>query len=152
MGRRTANRPIDSRDAPIRYIETSALLAAILDHDPGAIGALRRDGHRVTSALTLAEAGRVIVRGARTGLLSPQKQRAATRALRIFERRCAVVAITSDVLARARRPFPIEPIRTLDALHLATVEQLGEPPILMTVITRDTRIERAARALGYSTE
>lgn len=28
--------------------------------------------------------------------------------------------VSEAVLARARRPFPVEPIRTLDALHLAT--------------------------------
>ena len=44
----------------------------------------------------------------------------------------------------------MEPIGTLDANHLATVESLGEPPHLVTVITRHTRIAENARALGYS--
>ncbi len=144
MARRTPPAPVSS-DEPVRYIETSALLAAILEHDAEAIEALRADGLRITSALTFAEAGRVIVRAAKSGQLTPSQERSATRALRTFERRCRVVAITDDVLARTRRSFPIEPIRTLDAIHLATAEFLGEPASLMTIVTRDVRIERAAR-------
>jgi hypothetical protein len=36
-------------------------------------------------------------------------ERAAVRALRRFERRCYVVAVTDEVLARGKRPFPVEP-------------------------------------------
>jgi hypothetical protein len=60
------------------------------------------------------------------------------------------MAITDAVLTRAGRPFPAEPIRTLDAIHVATAESLGEPPQLVTVITRDTRVRDNAQALGYS--
>jgi hypothetical protein len=56
------------------------------------------------------------------------------------------------VLARAGRPFPVEPIRSLDALHLATAELLDEPPQLVTVLTRDSRVIDNARALGYRVE
>lgn len=60
--------------------------------------------------------------------------------------------MTEAVLARAGRPFPIEPIRTLDAVHLATAEALGEPPQLVSVVTRDVRVSENARALGYAIE
>lgn len=152
MARRPAPPAPVPPDESIRYIETSALLAAILEQDAEAIGQLRADGLRVTSALTIAEAGRVIVRGARTGLLTASEERAAARKLRTFERRCHILAITDEILVRARRPFPFEPIRTLDAIHLATAEFLGEPPSLITIVTRDERIQRAGRELGYSVE
>jgi hypothetical protein len=32
------------------------------------------------------------------------------------------------------RPFPVEPIRTPDAVHLATTELLGEPPPLIVLV------------------
>jgi hypothetical protein len=80
------------------------------------------------------------------------QERAAVRGLRVFARRCFVVAVTDTVLARVGRPFPVEPIRTLDAVHLATAELLGEPPQLMTIVTRDTRVRDNARALGYAVE
>jgi predicted nucleic acid-binding protein len=82
--------------------------------------------------------------------LTVEQERAAILALRRFERRCYVVALTEAVLARVRKPFPVEPIRTLDAVHLATVELLGEPPPLMTIVTRDERVRRNAQALGYA--
>ena len=103
----------------------------------------------VTSALTFAEAGRAIIRARATGRLTAAQEQAAVRALRTFERRCFVVDVDRAVLARVRRPFPIEPIRTLDALHLATVELLGEAPQLVTVVTRDARVRENAEAFGF---
>jgi hypothetical protein len=82
------------------------------------------------------------------GRLTTEQERAAVQALRRFERRCYVVAITDAVLARVRRPLPAEPIRTHHALHLATAELLGEPPPLMTIVTRDDRVRDNAVALG----
>jgi hypothetical protein len=54
------------------------------------------------------------------------------------------------VLTRAGRIFPVEPLRTLDAIHIATAELLGDPPQLITFVTRDERVAANARALGYS--
>jgi hypothetical protein len=84
--------------------------------------------------------------------LTPAGERAAVRALRTFERRCFIVDVDRWVLARVRRPFPVEPIRTLDAVHLATAELLGEAPQLVTIVTRDVRVRDNARALGYIVE
>ena len=114
--------------------------------------ALRAGGRRITSALTFAEASRAVIRARAAGRVTPAEERAAVRGLRVFERRCDVVAVTDAVLTRAGRPFPVEPIRTLDAVHLATAELLGEPPQLVTIVTRDTRIQGNARALGYAVE
>jgi predicted nucleic acid-binding protein len=133
----------------LRYVESSALLAALLEHDAAALAALRAEGRRVTSALTFAEASRALVRARVAGRLTPAQERQALRGLHTFERRCAVVAVTDEVLTRAGRPFPVEPIRTLDAIHLATAELLGETPQLVTLITRDDRVRRNARAFGY---
>jgi predicted nucleic acid-binding protein len=109
-------------------------------------------GRRATSALTLVEAARAILRARVAGRLTAEQERAAVRALRRFEGRCYVVAVTDAVLARVRRPFPVEPVRTLDAVHLATVEFLGEPPPLTTIVSRDARVRGNAAALGYAVE
>jgi len=84
--------------------------------------------------------------------LTAEDEKAAVRALRTFERRCFVLDVTQAVLDRVGRPFPVEPIRTLDAIHLATAELLGEPPQLVTFVTRDKRVRANARALGYGIE
>jgi predicted nucleic acid-binding protein len=143
---------VESAGVGIRYIESSALVAALLEHDTEALKSLRARTRQITSALTLAETGRAIVRARVGQRLTPDAERTAVRALRRFERRCYVVAVTDDILARARRPFPVEPVRTLDAVHIATVESLGEPPQLMSVVTRDHRVRDNAKALGYPVE
>jgi uncharacterized protein len=149
-GRRSA---ASKREATtLRYVETSALLAALLERDAAARNALRGRRRRITSALTFAEASRALVRARVAQRLTPAEERAGLRWLQAFRRRCDVVAITDAVLARAGRPFPVEPIRTLDALHLATAELLGEPPQLVTIVTRDSRVIDNARALGYVVE
>ena len=136
----------------MRYIESSALVAALLERDVQALKSVRTRGRTVTSALTIAEAARAILRARATGRLTADEERTAVRALRRFERRCYLVAVTDSVLARVRRPFPLEPIRTLDAVHLATTELLGEPPQIVTIVTRDIRVRDNAHALGYAVE
>jgi predicted nucleic acid-binding protein len=126
------------------------LLAALLEQDPAVQRALRASERRVTSLLTLAEAQRALVRAVTGGRLRQAQQRDAVQALETFASKCDLVSVTEDVLVRAGRPFPIEPIRTLDAIHLATAELLGEAPALMTILSRDGRIRDNAKALGYA--
>lgn len=150
MARTKASSPRAQTAPAIRYIESSALLAALLERDAAALAELRARGQRVTSALTFAEASRALIRARVAGRLTPAQERTALRALHTFERRSAVVAVVDAVLTRAGKPFPVEPIRTLDAIHLATAELLGEAPQLVTFVTRDDRIRDNARALGYA--
>lgn len=138
--------------ASFRYIETSALLAARLEDDPVASEAVRGEGRRFLSALTIAEAARRLIRAGVVGQLSHLQVRAALLWVRRFSQRCHVVDITPAILARARRPFPIEPLRTLDAIHVATIESIEEDPSSVAVVTRDRRIADNARAMGYVVE
>jgi uncharacterized protein len=152
--RRSGRRPAVPKGEAraFKYVETSALLAALLEGDVVARNSLRGNQRRITSALTFAEATRALVRARVAQRLTSADERAGLRWLQVFKRRCDVVAITDAVLARAGRPFPVEPIRTLDAVHLATAEVLGEPPQLVTILTRDSRVIENARALGYVVE
>ena len=145
--------PHSSADtAGVRYIESSALVAALLERDSQALQSVRTRGRKVTSALTIAETARAILRARTTARLTADEEQAAVGALRRFELRCYVVGVTDAVLARVRRPFPIEPIRTLDAVHLATTELIDEPPPLVVLVTRDIRVRQNAEALGYAVE
>ena len=135
-----------------RYIESSALVAAVLEGDTAAKASIRAQGQRVTSALTVAEASRAILRARLLGRITLQQQRAALLTLQRFSRRCHIVSVTETILSRVGRPFPAEPVRTLDAIHLATAEALGDPPALVTIITRGARIRDNATALGHPVE
>lgn len=127
-------------------------MAALLEHDAAVLAPPPAGTQYVTSALTLAEASRAIVRARAGGRLTAAEEQDAVRGLRGFERRCFILDVARAVLARAGRPFPVEPIRTLDAVHLATVELLGEPPQLVAIVTRDARVRDNAKALGYIVE
>lgn len=61
--------------------------------------------------------------------------------------RIALLELVSPVLSRALEPFP-RPVRTLDALHLASAEFLRERQPSMRLATYDARQAAAARAMG----
>ena len=58
-----------------------------------------------------------------------KQERAVLLTLKQFTRRCHIVSVTEAILAHAGRRFPVEPVRTFDAIHLATAEVLGVPPL-----------------------
>jgi predicted nucleic acid-binding protein len=68
-------------------------------------------------------------------------------AVRDLLARLAFLELAPAVLARAIEPFP-HPVRTLDALHLASMEFLRSQRQDVELATFDTRLETAARALG----
>ncbi len=63
-------------------------------------------------------------------------------------RRVDLVALAPQVLARATEPFPV-PVRTLDALHLATMDFLRAQGQRLSLVTYDERLAKAAERLGF---
>jgi hypothetical protein len=61
--------------------------------------------------------------------------------------RVALVELVSPVLGRALEPFPV-PVRTLDALHLASLEFLRGRGQTVALASYDDRLLGAARAIG----
>jgi predicted nucleic acid-binding protein len=141
-----------AKTLPLRYIETSALVAALLEADSAARASIRKAGQRFTSALSITEARRAMLRAHLTGRISTRQHAAATIALQNFARRCYIFSVTDTILARASDRFPVEPIRTLDAIHLATLSESGLPAALVTIVTRDTRVRDNSVALGHPVE
>ncbi|MBM3726234.1 MAG: type II toxin-antitoxin system VapC family toxin [Acidobacteria bacterium] len=136
----------------IRYVESSALTAAVLEDDAAARAAIQTPGQRATSALTIAETNRAVLRARLAGRITAAEYQAVLLTLQKFARRCHIVSVTEAILRRAGRPFPLEPIRTLDAIHLATAEALSDSPELVIIVTRDLRIRENAVALGHPVE
>jgi predicted nucleic acid-binding protein len=64
--------------------------------------------------------------------------------------RTALVELTPVVLARALEPFPLQ-VRTLDGLHLASIEYLRAQGQAVALASYDERLLDAARALGIET-
>lgn len=57
--------------------------------------------------------------------------------------------LDSEVVERARRPFPKEPIRTLDALHLATAMLAQSLVPDIALVSLDGRVRGSAKQLGF---
>jgi uncharacterized protein len=66
--------------------------------------------------------------------------------LRALIGRVALIELAPTVLARALEPFPI-PVRTLDALHLASIEFLRSRRQTVELASYDERLLAGARAL-----
>jgi hypothetical protein len=60
--------------------------------------------------------------------------------------RLALIELDPPVLARALEPFPV-PVRTLDALHLASIEFLRSRRQAIELLSYDERLLTAARAM-----
>ncbi len=69
--------------------------------------------------------------------------------LRLLLARVAMLELVAPVLHRALEPFPV-PVRTLDALHLASVEFLRAQGQSVELASYDARLVAAARRLGIS--
>lgn len=63
--------------------------------------------------------------------------------------RVQLLDLSAGILARALERFPV-PVRTLDALHLASMEFLRGHGQTLAVATYDARLAAAATALGFA--
>jgi predicted nucleic acid-binding protein len=133
------------------YLESSAALRDVLE---GAAGdtvraTLSAAAVVATSRLTLAEVSRVL---ARLRVLEPAVAAAIAPREAEFQADTelwAIQPVDDDIWARCSRPFPVEPVRLLDAVHLATIEKLSGALTGLVVLSTDDRVRRNAVALGF---
>jgi len=133
------------------YVESSAIVARLLGQSNGAVvqDLLERAENVFSSELVLVECDRALVRAEAAGVLS-EAQAAGLRA--ILNREAAywtLLRIEGEVLERARRAFPVEPVRSLDALHLASLLIVRSIFADAEVLSFDQRIRGNATALGF---
>ncbi|MEX0692411.1 MAG: type II toxin-antitoxin system VapC family toxin [Gemmatimonadales bacterium] len=136
----------------IAYAESSAVLSWLL-HEPGEEVVRRHfaSAERViASSLTTLECARALRRGVQTGRLDQADASAAQKLLDAASASWALVAMTDVVLDRARLPFPVEPVRTLDAVHLATARLTADAYADLAVVSLDDRVRNNATALGLA--
>lgn len=133
------------------YAESSAVLAWLFGEDRGdeARALLSSAQLVLTSDLTLIECDRVLHR---TALLGNMSEVDAAR-VRVHAGTAAehwvVFSIEGEVVERARRAFPREPIRTLDAIHLATALAARASVTDLHILSLDERIRGNAFGLGF---
>jgi len=136
----------------IAYAESSAVLTWLLGEPQGAtVRRLLADAERVVaSTLTSVECARAVARGVISERLGPADELAALRLLDMVSASWVTLEMTGRVLDRACARFPHEPVRTLDALHLATAMMFHEAHGKLTMVSSDERIRDNAAGLGLS--
>ena len=136
------------------YAESSAVLAWLLD-EPTAPVVRRLLGEAeiiIASDLTLIECDRVLLRA--VALQELTEAEAADRRAHLVSAAAhwQVLRIAGEVVDRARQPFPGDPVRTLDAIHLASLLVARSAVVGLRLLSLDERVRQAARGLGVVVE
>ncbi len=134
----------------IVYAESSAVLSWLLGEPRGddVQQVLAGADFVVASELTLVECDRVLHRAASLSELSTLQVIDCRGALRRASENWILLRLSSAIIERARGPFPAEPIRSLDALHLASVLDAVAQIPETSLLTLDERVRRCGQALG----
>ena len=133
------------------YAESSAILAWLLG-EPVAEDireVLSSAESVVTSDLTLVECDRVVARVVAGGELSEADGATLRGELSIASAQWVILRLEAEITARARHRFPNEPVRTLDALHLASALSAKAAAPDLVVLSLDKQVRANARGLGF---
>jgi len=122
------------------YLDTSVALAHLLAED-------RRPPGRLWGEELIAS--RLLEYELWNRLHARDLARSHGDAARLMLARVAWVELRRGVLERALQPFPVA-VRTLDALHLATITFLREHGVEPVLATYDQRLSAGALALELS--
>jgi uncharacterized protein len=121
------------------YLDSSAIVKLVIA-EPESTALRRYLGRRrplVTSALARTEIARALL---------PLGPAAVRRGLEVLSR-LEILRLSDRILADAGAILPAE-LRSLDAIHLATMRQFGAS--LSRVVTYDDQLSSAAAGLGFS--
>ena len=136
------------------YAESSAVLAWLLDESTApAVRRLLGDAEViVASDLTLIECDRVLLRAVAVKELTEAEGADRRAHLIAAATHWQVLRIAGEIVDRARQPFPGDPIRTLDAIHLASLLVARSAVVGLRLLSLDTRVRQAAKGLGIAVE
>jgi hypothetical protein len=136
------------------YAESSAVLAWLLD-EPAAADVRRLLAGAelvIGSDLTLIECDRVLHRAAALGELTEADAADRRAHLVAAAAHWHVLRLSPEIVERARQPFPGDPIRTLDAIHLSSALVARARVARLAILSLDERIRRTAAGLGLDVQ
>jgi predicted nucleic acid-binding protein len=134
----------------VLYLESSAALAWLLGESQSleVVAMVDQADAVVTSVLTLLETKRALIRAERQNILTAGQCQKLGGMLARASSGWILMEISAQVRERAARAFPAEPVRTLDAVHLATALLFMQVYPDLRMLTYDRRIADNAEALG----
>ena len=126
----------------VLYLESSAVIAWLLDEPNADVvnQAVARSEAVITSTLTMVESNRVLARAELQNLIGQADRRRLRGLLTRVSAKWLLVELTAPIRARAGEFFPVEPVRSLDAIHLSTILEAQELYPDLEVLTFDQRI------------
>jgi predicted nucleic acid-binding protein len=101
------------------------------------------------SDLTLIECDRVLIRAVVLGEIDEATAADRRAHLNGAAAHWHVWRLSADIVDRARRPFPLDPIRSLDAIHLASALAVRSVVPGVDLLSLDERIRRSGEQLGF---
>jgi predicted nucleic acid-binding protein len=133
------------------YAESSAVLAWLLGEQaaPQVREILGQAEFVIASDLTLLECDRVLIRAVALGDIDEAAAGDRRASLNAAAAHWHVLRLSAEIVDRARRPFPVEPIRTLDAIHLASALTARSGVAGVELLSLDDRVRRAGAQLGF---
>lgn len=136
------------------YAESSAVLAWLLGEAPGSqVRELLASADLVmASDLTLIECERVLIRAVALGEITEAEAAHRQAHLNAAAAHWNLLRIGGEIMDRARRPFPEQPVRTLDAIHLASALVARSAIAGLEILSLDARIRSIARRLGMQVQ
>ena len=133
------------------YAESSAVLAWLLGEEAGrSVREVLRHAELVmASDLTLVECDRVLIRAITLGEIEEASAADRRAHLNAAAAHWHLWRVSSDIVDRARHPFPAEPVRTLHAIHLASALAVRSVVPGVELLSLDDCIRRAGVQLGF---
>ena len=110
---------------------------------------LRRAALVTASDLALLECDRVLIRAVTLGEIDEATAADRRVLLNAAAAHWHLWRVSSEIVDRARRPFPAEPVRTLDAIHLASALAVRSAVPGIELLSLDDRIRRSGKQLGF---
>ena len=134
------------------YLETSALLAALFGEpsEEKILSLLESTEAIATSTLTLLESRRALIRRQAQGFISLRDRLQVMGLLARMSADWDILEISPEIQQRAGEAFPIEPVRSLDAIHLASALELFQLESDLKFLSLDQRVMENLEPLGIT--
>ncbi len=136
----------------VLYIETSAILSWLFGEPDSheVIDSINKHETVVSSVLLIVETGRAFIRAETEGIINAGEHQRLKGLMLEHSISWVYLEINSSVRNRATQPFPVEPIRSLDAIHLSTAIEFIQIYPDLVVLSFDKRIVDNIALLGLN--
>lgn len=134
----------------VLYLETSALLAWLFNEAAAeeAVGRMNQADLIVSSELLRVETCRALLRAEENKLITPDQHHLLRDTFMENLKGWFRMSMDQFVVERSCESFPVEPLRSLDAIHLATALEYKKLYPELTVLSFDRRILANLQELG----